>query len=69
MKNIVLFFSYDLTITEGFKSHISLLIYSIIWEGKDIKLQCQDCFCIWLFFMAETTDTIALEKRMCVNNP
>lgn len=41
--------------------------YSIILQGKDIKLWRQDCFCI--FFMAETTDTTALEKFMCVNNP
>lgn len=41
MKNIVLSLSYELTITEVY---VSLPIYSILLQGKDIKLQCQGCF-------------------------
>lgn len=44
MKNIVLSLSYDLAITEDFKSYVSLPIYSIILKGKDVKLWCQDSF-------------------------
>lgn len=38
MKNIVLSLSYDLAITEDFKSYVSPPIYSIILKRKDIKL-------------------------------
>jgi len=49
VKNVVLSLSYNLTITEDFKSYVSLPIYSIILQGKDIKHRCQDCFAPYSF--------------------
>lgn len=50
MDYVVSSLSYNLTINEDFKSYISLLIYSINLQGKDIKIQCEDGFASDFFF-------------------
>lgn len=68
MDYVVSSLSYNLTINEDFKSYVSLLIYSINLQGKDIKIQCEDGFASD-FFSWLKPQIEKLEKLMCVNNP